>query len=289
MSKVGVVILQYNQAEATLKCLESILKNNYEDFFVVLVDNCSNEKNFNKIKDKEYEKVKVIRNSENSGYGGGNNLGADFAIKNGADFILILNNDTTVPQNIISELVKKARQDMVLSVPINEGHETIYGGMYRWLSTEGRHLKSPTQISPPLTYLVGACLFIPKNIWQSVGPIDDNYFLYFEDMDYCARIKKAGFGLNIINSVNISHEVSLSTKKLGNPALFYLHYRNSLIFQSRFAPWYMKIILPFYIGFMLLKIAGRLILQKDKKITKAMAFGIKDYLFKKYGKPEYEF
>lgn len=289
MSKVGVIVLQYNHSEATFQCVKSILASDYHNFFVVLVDNNSETKHRETIESLTSEKVKIIYNEENLGYAGGNNIGINYAFENGADYVLILNNDTIIDKNLISELIKSSKEDTILGTPIRESERIIYGGSYKWLNFEGKHLAQPEPISPPRTYLVGACLFFGKKLWKNVGPISEKYFLYFEDIDFCTQAMAKGYKLEVIKSAYIRHSISTSTKSLGNPMLFYLHYRNALIFQWQYAPFYIKIILPFYIIWILIYFLLRLVRSKDNKITEAMFYGVMDFIKGKYGKSDYKF
>ena len=283
MFKIGVVILQYNKAETTLRCLESVLKSDYADFFVVVVDNKSEDHEIEKLKNYKNGNFKLILNGENLGYAGGNNIGTNYAFDNGADYVLVLNNDTEINHELISDLAKNADKNTILSAPIKEGNKVIYGGQYEWFRFEGSHLNQRQDIDPPNTYLIGACLFFPKEIWQKTGPIDERYFLYFEDLDFSMKARKFDFKLKVLDITPITHITSTSTVALGKPRLFYLHYRNALLFQWQFAPIYIKIMLPAYIlllfGYLLVRVATF----RDYKITKAMYLGIIDFISARYG------
>jgi len=195
--KVSIIILNWNQPEFTVNCVNSILKQGYQDFEILLVDNNSQDnsveifrKNFGRNK-----KIRIIENSDNLGYAGGNNEGVRHAK---GEYVVILNNDTTVEENWLKELVKAIKSDERIGaassleervglkqIPIDWTRE----GMTRTLlwhpiRFERKRALENSGILPQLP--IKGCSFIYKKDLAN-PPFDPEYFIYAED-DYLAWI-----------------------------------------------------------------------------------------------------
>lgn len=113
--KVFILLLNWNNINETLECLESLKKIEYSDFEIIIVDNGSQDNSFEKLSQfKESNNqfhIKILKNSENLGFGGGNNTGIDYAYRNNADYVLILNNDTVVAPNFLDKLIDVSKSD----------------------------------------------------------------------------------------------------------------------------------------------------------------------------------
>jgi GT2 family glycosyltransferase len=105
MPKVHIIILNWNQREMTVDCLNSLKKLDYADVEIVLVDNGSTDDSIEVIKEN-FPEITLIENKENLGVAGGRNVGFRYALQGSADYVLFLDNDTIVDKNFISELVK---------------------------------------------------------------------------------------------------------------------------------------------------------------------------------------
>ncbi len=212
---VYIIILNWNGINDTLECLESVFKLKYENFKVVVIDNASTDNSVATIR-KCYPNVILIENKENLGYTGGNNIGIQYAIKNNADYIWLLNNDTIVEKSSLIELVKigEANSDIGLLNPI------IY------------HYNEPTKIQVPKRYinwenfsfiekkivkttnievnnnliLNGAALLIRKEVIKKIGHLREEYFAYWEDTEYSIRALKAGYLCAIVPSSKVYHK-----------------------------------------------------------------------------------
>lgn len=296
--KVFIIILQYNNSKDTIFCLESVLKINYPDFRIIVIDNASdgehleNIRSFIKSQPAVSGRLFLALNMENTGYAGGNNLGIKHALKMGADFIFVLNNDTLVQPDILQKLMPRMEFDEeigIISPAMKENNLRTYGGKIEWLRTELKHnLKSPPgsfyYFLDRLSYIPGAAILIRKKVFEKVGLMDERYFLYFEDADYSLKIRKAGFKLAIMPNVDVTHKVSATTKKLGSPLILRYHTRNALIFNSLRAPFIYKIMIPIWSLFIiikqLLKLAFRIKPQESAEILN----GVLDFYKDKNGK-----
>ncbi|MDO8658503.1 MAG: glycosyltransferase family 2 protein, partial [Candidatus Levybacteria bacterium] len=122
------------------------------------------------------------------------------------------------------------------------------------------------------------------SVFDKIGFLDENYFLYFEDADFCERTRKAGIPISFLPEIKISHSVSSSTKKLGSPLLLRYHYRNALYFNFKNGPWYIKILLYPWSFIVVLKQMIKLILNKNREESVAILMGVGDWYSGKMGK-----
>ena len=281
MAKISIVILQYNNSVDSLRCLESVKGLDYPDWSVIVVDNHSDNFHLNSIRmwveSHDNQRFSFIANNANLGYTGGNNVGIRQALERGSDYILILNPDTTVASDLLTKLVAAAEPERGIGIV------GTFPGRIQWLKAE---LPLSDRLTPDSDfYLSGACLLVKKSVIERVGLLDENYFLYFEDADYCVRARRAGFQLKLVPAGLVQHQVSASTGALGAPLLLRYHFRNALYFNWRYAPLQYKIRLPFWSFWIILKQLAKLILQPAKRIAaKAILAGVMDFHLDRMGK-----
>lgn len=297
--RVFIIILQFNNSRSTITCLESVKELNYPNYQVLIVDNGSSTEHLNNIRfflesRMKLNNFKLIASQGNLGYSGGNNLGVKHAIGHGADYVLILNNDTVVGKDLLTKLVKvcEADKNIGLAGPVikesgpGRAGEYIYGGRIRWLKPELEHIKNSDYIAPGLNkYIIGACMFIRKKIIEKIGFFDERYFLYFEDADYSQKAKRVGYKLELVPNITIEHSAQVSTSQLGTPLLLRYHYRNAHLFNLKNAPFIVKILLPFWSLVIIIKQLIKLLLMPDRRTAaKAILTGVFDFYRGRFGK-----
>jgi len=292
-----IVILQYNESAATIRCLESLKELDHHGWRAVIVDNASQPEHLHNIKqwlsNQDSEHFQLIANPENLGYSGGNNVGIEYALKHGADYVVLLNNDVELKYDTLSQLVEVAEQNpgagIVAPALIDEDGHMTYDGKIRWLRTE-----LPLSSTPPPRpllergfYLSGACLLIKRQVFQTISTLDEGFFLYFEDVDFCYRAQLAGFQLMLLPHLRVRHWTSSSTKKLGSPLLARYHVRNALFFNSLNAPARLKLGMIFWASWVALKQHVKLIFIRNFNTVaraKATLGGIGDFYRERMGK-----
>ena len=294
--KVFIIVLQYNHSEETLKCLDSLRELTYPNYRVITVDNASEAKHANRTRlyIEQYfgqrQQFVFIGNAENLGYGAGNNTGIEYALKNNADCVLILNNDTTVEPNLIEKLILTAQSDDrigIVQAAINENGTVIYaGGPVQWFNPYGLHSsqKSDSAVLPPSYYAIGAAMLITKEVIEKLGAIDEKYFLYYEDADYSFRVHKAGYKIAVTKDSLVRHNVSASTVSMGLPLRLYYNYRNMLRFANKYAPFHIRLILPIWVFFTILKQRIKLLIGKQPEKSRAILKALYDYRHRNFGK-----
>lgn len=242
MAKVGVIILNYKVKELTLKCLSSVRKSSLKDLEVIILDNGSNDG-----LEKELSKdVLFIQNNENLGYTG-NNVGIKKALGDGCEYVLILNPDTIIEKDTIELLVKgmEAHHADIASPKIyfSDSKKIWFaGGIFDKENVLGSnrgvdeqdHGQYDGDIEMELA--TGAALMVKKEVFTSIGLLDECYFLYYEDTDFCYRAKQHGFKIMYIAKAVVYHANAKSTG-LGSSLQDYFITRNRMLFASKFLPF----------------------------------------------------
>ena len=297
--KVTIIVLQYNNSQDTIRCLNSVKELDYPDYTTTVVDNASDVKDFNNIRffveSLQNTRFDLISSDKNLGYAGGNNLGVKQALENSADYIFILNPDTTVEQNALTELIEAVKSNPkigIIGLAIDEGNHTIYGGKIEWLKPELTHINKihgnfyTTVLKLPReNYIPGACMLIKRDVVKKIGLLDERYLLYFEDADYCVRARNAGYELAITPEIIAKHSVSASTSNLGSALLLRYHFRNAHLFNFKNGPIWVKLVLPFWSVFIIIKQLVKIVFVRSKReISKAILAGVVDFYNNHFGK-----
>jgi len=306
--KVSIIIVNWNNWKDTLECLKSLKELDYPNFRIVIVDNGSQDDSKKKIKNYLRkvscpEKYVFISSQFNLGFSGGNNLGIKAGLTHHSDYFLLLNNDTVVEKKFLKELVKVGESKKQIGVlgPLiyfydNPKKIWFAGGRFNWLKlswVKGRgHLGYDIPISDKflkrpqkVDFITGCALLIKKEVVEKIGLMDEDYFLYYEDVDWCLKAGKAGYNCVFVPSAKIWHKISSSASKLAQPIIFRYHYRNALKLVKKNAPFWVKFFIPFWSGGVILKqIIKYLFFPQKREIALAISQGIFDFYKGRKGK-----
>ena len=127
-------------------------------------------------------------------------------------------------------------------------------------------------------------MFIRKQVIEHIGAFDERYFLYFEDADFSVRAVKAGFDLKIVDTTEIQHASQATTSQLGSALLLRYHFRNTHLFNWKNGPWYIKLALPFWSLFVIIKQVGKIVLLPNKReVSLAILAGVSDFYHGRFG------
>jgi len=239
---ISIITINYNSIKVTCEFLESTKKLFYRNFEIIVVDNASKE-DPTEIITSRFPEVKLIVNSKNLGFTGGNNAG--MALANG-DYFFIVNNDTEVTDNLLDELLKPFEQDKSIGVVSPKikyfDHPNIiqYAGFTEINPITGRNKtigdkeRDQGQHDTPgyTSYAHGAAMFLKKEVVEQTGMFADIFFLYYEELDWSARIQRAGFRIYYQPSAVIYHKESISVGKNSTLKTYYLT-RNRILFMRR--------------------------------------------------------
>ena len=229
--KISIIILNYNAGDLLEKCISSIVKSNYENIEIILVDNASQDQSHIKCKEK-FSQIKLIENKENLGYCEGNNIGIKSA--NG-EYIIILNPDTEVESNWIEEFIKEFNnhgdglyQPKLLAVSdksrINSAGNMMNIFGFGFSSGKGKKDSKKFGNFKPINYASGACLFTSKKILDKIGLFDPYLFAYHDDLELGWRALQLGIKSFYVPTVIVYHAESFSFK--WSSKKFYLLERN---------------------------------------------------------------
>jgi len=262
MKKIAIIVLNWKQPKLTIETITSVLKikNDSFDYQIILVDNGSPDDSL-KIFNQEYKNnklVKIINTKGNYGYAGGNNFGIDYALKNKFNFLVLLNNDVLVDPNFLNELLKESNNYDILGpkiyfAPGFEFHKDRYqkkdlgkviwaiGGQMDWNNIYGSNIGIDqvdhgqfNKIINKVDFISGCCLMASRKVFEKIGKLDENYFMYLEDVDFCQRAKKAGFKMACIPKSIIWHVNSGSTSGPGDLQNYFIT-RNRIYFAYKYA------------------------------------------------------
>ncbi|WP_020533004.1 glycosyltransferase family 2 protein [Flexithrix dorotheae] len=255
--QVSIITVNYNQTQVTCEFLDSLEKNSFKNYEVIVIDNASIENPTSTILLK-YPWVKVVTSEENLGFAGGNNLGIKIAK---GEYLLFVNNDTEITENFFEPLIHQLQSNPdvgIVSPKIKYfSHPEIiqYAGFSKINSITGRNRtigkkqKDLGQFNEPTNthYAHGAAMMVSKKVIDKVGGMPEAFFLYYEEMDWCEKIKRAGFKIMYEPKSLIFHKESISVGNK-NPLKTYYQTRNRILFMIRnFGGWNLLVFAFFFI------------------------------------------
>lgn len=246
---VYIILVNYKGVNHTIECIKSLKKIIYKNYKIIVVDNNSKDNSINEL--SKIKDIVLIKNKINAGFAGGNNLGIKFAIDNGADYVLLLNNDTTVEIDFLNQLIDEAEKDVGIYVGkimfYYDKNIIWYAGgkidKFRGCTNVNGFVEDKGQFEKEsfVTFATGCCMLIERDVIKKVGLLKEDYFLYFEDTDYCARTLKQGYKIKYCPKAIIYHKESVSTKKHSFNFDYYFT-RNRLFFIKDNLKGFYKII-----------------------------------------------
>lgn len=319
--KVSIILLNWNGWEDTIECLESLYQIRYLNYNVILVDNHSDDKSIERIKEYlngdlpirsefyEYntsnkpiellekgetptrgnESLILIRNSENLGFAGGNNVGINHAmVELNPDYVLLLNNDTVVDKNFLNELVKTGEQNSEIGFV---GAKTLFydaentvqeagGGMVDYSRAEVEEIgfneaddgSLDSYIEPD--YIGGACILVKSRVIKQIGGLDESYFMYWEDVDWCTTGLENGYKSVYDYQAVVWHKYGSSSENTFK--MYYLN-RNRLYFMRKHTKGmkYLKFLI-YFVPFILFESSYQLIRRGNSKMARAYFYALID-------------
>ncbi len=244
---VSIITLNFNQLELTCALLDSINKVSYPNLEVFVVDNASKTDPFPHIR-ASYPNVHCLQSGANLGFAGGNNV----AVRQcKGDYLFFVNNDAEITEDCIEKLLAVLQSDPKIGIvspllcyyPSEEtNHKTIiqYAGTSEVHPLTARNKTfgagqewngQYTQIQET-AYAHGAAMMVPREVIEKVGMMEESFFLYYEELDWCASIKKAGYKIYIEPNALVYHKESVTVGK-ANPLKTYYQNRNRILFMRR--------------------------------------------------------
>lgn len=255
----AVIVLHYKNTDDTLACLDSLYENN-PSYRVIVVANATNPGELSRMT-ATHDWVAWIPVEANVGFSAGNTLGMHAAYADGCEHFILLNNDTTVPKGFVqsfmrsvaSKKIKGLVSPKIYFAPQCEYHADRYsseerghvlwyaGGHIDWSNVYASH-RGVDEVDTgqyneaiPSDFATGCCMYIPRAVIESIGYFDEKYFLYYEDVDYSVRARRAGFSVWYDPSVHMWHKNAATSDKPGSALHQYYQTRNRLYFGYKYA------------------------------------------------------
>jgi GT2 family glycosyltransferase len=256
-TRVSIIILNWNSLGVTADCLESLKKIDYPAYDIVVVDNGSSGNDADVLEEKYAGYIHLIRNKENLGYAAGIDAGISYVTANlDSGYVLLLNNDTIVDPLFLKLLVEAGEADSASGIigpkvyyydypdRLQSAGNTIdmYTGRFTMVGSKqvdkGQydHIKETDYFAP--------CLLIKHKVIEDIGVLDEKYFCYWEDVDYCTRARRRGYKITYVAASKIWHRTPVKLKLTDKPpqgakiaSIFPYYYitRNSWLFMRKHA------------------------------------------------------
>ena len=232
-NKVGVVIVTYNSEYYIKACLDSLSQNKRPNYSVIIIDNASQDNTIAVIQ-SSFQKIHIIRNKINRHFAAAVNQGIQFFIKEDYDSIVLLNPDTTVSNQMLSELKTFMNENTGVGIcgPIityadNPKKIWFAGGYLNRLLCYTRHnnmnkkLTNVAISNKKTDFISGCCMMIKTEVFSKIGYFNEEYNSYFEDVFFCERAKEAGYEILLVAQPLVKHSVSISSGNAGSNVLSY--------------------------------------------------------------------
>jgi hypothetical protein len=219
---VYIIVLSWNGKADTLECLQSLDAVDYPNYKVLVVDNASTDGSVAALH-RSFPHVEIVVNKSNLRYAGGNNVGIQHALGRNAEYVLLLNNDTVVAPDFLTLLVNAAGIDTKAGMI---GPKIYYyadkqrlwyaGGKIEWWKGWISHLgvreidRGQYDTAGETEFISGCCILIKREVIERIGMLDEAYFLYGEDADWCIRASRSGFKLLFVPAARVWHKLSVS-------------------------------------------------------------------------------
>jgi len=238
---VSIISVNYNHSEVTCEMLDSLKRITYPNIETIVVENGSPDDNPSIISER-FPHIKLIISAKNLGFAGANNLGVQASR---GDYILFLNNDTEVTPGFLEPLVRKMQSNPRIGavspkIRFHYAPEIIqYAGMTHINTYTSRNRAigngekdmcqyDQDQVS---AYAHGAALMTSRKILQAIGLMSETFFLYYEELDWCIRLRKAGYSIFYVHNSLIYHKESVSTGKMSPLKTYFLNRSRLLYFR----------------------------------------------------------
>lgn len=210
--RVSCVVINWNGWRDTVACLESLAVQDYPSLSILVVDNASTDDSVEKIR-AAFPEIEVLQTEANRGFAAGSNAGIRRALEQGAEFVWLLNNDTSAPADTTRKLLCAAASDpqvgivgTVLHYMQNPAKVQAWGGgsIVAWMGFV-KHYDAPAVFGDG-SFLTFASVLLRREMLEQVGLLDEQYFMYFEDADLCFRARAAGWKLAVAEDTCVLHK-----------------------------------------------------------------------------------
>jgi len=223
--RISIIMLNWNSIDDTRECLESLKKVTYPNYDIIVVDNASKGDDAKLLSSEYGNQTMIISNAENLGFPEGNNVGIRQALKKGSDFCLLLNNDTIVDPEFLSELVEVAKDPSIGVVGSkiynyydsnrvdSAGGKALYWLMLFMAKGYEKDMGQFDTIEDR-DFVFANSMLIKREVFEKVGLLDPDFFFGAEEYDYCIRVKRHGYRIVYVPTSKIWHKSGRCRAKL---------------------------------------------------------------------------
>lgn len=259
--RVAIALVNFNGFASTCDAIESLLPHLDVADRVVVVDSASTDGSVPRLRER-YPTLEVIALPRNGGYPRACNAAIEYAVREGAEFVLLSNNDLLFAPDSIDRLVGTAEADERIGVVVPRIYYHAHprriwaAGSFvsRWTGrTRQRGMDREEDDFPPaaapveLDMCTGCCMLLRTAVAKTVGPLRDSFFLYYEETDWCWRVRRAGFRILLDDRSRIWHKVSESVG-VSSPTFWYYLTRNHILFVHLDFPRLRRLFALLYVG-----------------------------------------
>jgi len=244
--KISVVVVTYNNLDDTRRCVRSLLQLTGPRARIIVVDNGSEDREDDALGTEFGTAISTLRVPENRGYAAGANVGIRAALGQGAGYVWLLNNDTVVRENALAHLVAPLfeRSDLGLVSPIILGSEMVdwsegiwyAGGHLDLAHSSAQHVNEMGEsISMPLLptdFVTGCAMLVRREVFESIGLLDESFYLFWEDVDFSLRACRRGWRIAVVAAPDVHHKVHGT---IGRGTYRFLNERNGRTVAGRYA------------------------------------------------------
>jgi len=295
--RIFIIIVNWNGKDDTVLCLRSLQSAGIALSNIILTDNGSTDKSAETVTGL-FPEVHLVRNKENLGYAGGNNSGIKYALAMGAEAVVLLNNDTEVDPGFLPPLLAAFyegetvgiagskiyfydRTDLVWfgSPVLNTTTGRTYDTEYGRRDFSGRAIRE-------VPFISGCAFAVKRDVIDKIGLLDERFFCYAEELDWCQRARAAGFKVVLVPESRVYHKGAASTGSGNLGTTMYYRVRNHLLFVNKNFPLNLRLVTHLR-NLLIIGVHTATIFRLKMKKGQAFSYlykGVRDYYSGKFGK-----
>jgi GT2 family glycosyltransferase len=247
LPRVGIVILNWNGRDDVLNCVSTLPRLKYPNFTAAVVDNASTDGSVAALRQR-FPQQRILEMETNLGFCGGNNRGIEDALRHGAEYVLLLNNDTEMHPELVTELVRVARSDPRIAavgaknLRLQDPREVwgaygelTYGKELVRVIGKGEADGPAYREVRDVDWVIGNGILMSRVAIETIGGFDEQFFGYHEDVDWCTRARRQGFRIVFNGNATVFHKgfgAAQATRAVPFPVLYFLG-RNGIFFARK--------------------------------------------------------
>jgi hypothetical protein len=243
MSRLYIIILNTNRRDDTLECLRSLRANSYESKTIVVLDNASTDGSVEAIR-AGYPEAQIVGLTKNLGYAGNNNVGIDLALKQGADWILVLNEDTVLSPDCLERMIEYGERNENIGIvgpmvyhfdepQVIQSAGGVLGDRWDAIHLSANETDVGQYLQPhAVEWISGCAIMLRRKLIEQIGALDERFYYYWEEVEWCVRASKAGWRIAHVPSAKLWHK-GVQRNYRPKPSVGYYSARNRFLMMSK--------------------------------------------------------